>query len=374
MESFDRLVFFAGEHLSTAHAWVEGAILSALRVLIQIQEEKFDVVFVGGGLLAIQTAMDLAQKRPEWKILLLESDTFLKSRCSNEFEWSSATNVTKDHLRFGPDQPESQFNADDLMQIYGFNHLPKNYLGQIDGKLEFQNTTKMILNLLKVLQEPHYQNITLRENEGFIDRLGDKIITTRRTLTVHGKTIFLDNCYINEHIQSSLGSYHLNVRMEEYPMISFPPRGSSSVPTWQYKNEILSYDVNDTNVERRMIIFQSNTSTALSWLRTHASNLIDLNLLKYQSNYKRTQLIDRGHIIDYLPNTTNQSIVFFGETQIDSYPVWINILVNLILNNNGNPVSNYSISLPDRLVPNTSTRMTFSLNLVFFTLLYFLLD
>lgn len=77
MQSIENRIFFAGEHLSTAHAWVEGAILSALRVVMQMQEESFDIVIVGNDLLALQTARTLSQLKPSWHILLLtEIDYF----------------------------------------------------------------------------------------------------------------------------------------------------------------------------------------------------------------------------------------------------------------------------------------------------------
>ena len=79
-KSLNNQIFFSCEHLSTAHAWVEGSVLSALSVLIQLQNEKFDFVIIGGGLLALQTAIQLIDRQPHLNILLIESQILTDRR------------------------------------------------------------------------------------------------------------------------------------------------------------------------------------------------------------------------------------------------------------------------------------------------------
>jgi len=373
MESFGNQIYFAGEHLSTAHAWVEGSVLSALRVLMQLQEEKFDIVIVGGSLLALKTAIQLVNRQPTWNILILEENSFLNSTCLNPFEPSSTNRTTNEYLQFGPNLINGQFNSTDLMTDYHFENLPNHYQGQINGTLEYVNTTGMILDLLNILKQDKYVNITIRENERFINHIANQLITNRRTLTVNHKILFLDNCYINDHLQQSLQSYRLNIQIEQFPFLSFPSIGTNSLPTWFYDNQLLGFDVNDTISERKIILFNSNITLGLSWLREHASSLIDINLIEYQSNYKQTTLINQDHIIDYLPNSNNQSILFIGRTNIDLYPTWVQILTDLTFDIQSPMMDNYSLPAPDRLLVNSSIRITLSMDIFLFSLFYILL-
>jgi predicted NAD/FAD-dependent oxidoreductase len=370
MKSFEKRIFFAGEHLSTAHAWVEGAILSGLRVLMQIQNEKFDIVIIGGGLLGLQTAIDLIHRQPTWNILLLEENSLLKSTCLNQFEPSSTNTTITEYLQFGTNLINGQFNSNDLMDRYQFKNLPNNYQGQINGKLEYVNTTKMIVQLLNILQQDKYINITIRENERFINRFGNQIVTNRRTLTVNHKVLFLDNCYINDYLQQSLQAYRLNIKMEQFPLLSFPSIGPNSLPTWLYNNELLGFDVNDTKSQRKIILFNSNITLGLSWLREHASSILDIDRIEYNSNYTQTTLINQDHIIDYLPNSNNQSILFLGRTHIDLYPMWVKILTNLTLDISSPIATNYSLPISSGFQLNFSFRTTLSIQIFIF---YFLL-
>jgi ribosomal protein S8 len=207
------------------------------------------------------------------------------------------------------------------MTRYHFENLPNNYQGQINGKVEYVNTTKMIVEILNILKQEKYINITIRENERFINHIANQIVTNRGTIIVNHKTLFLDNCYINDHIQQSLQSYRLNIKIEQFPLLSFPSIGENSLSTWLYDNQLLGFHVNDTISQRKIILFNSNINLGLSWLREYASSLMDINHIEIESNYKQTTLINQDHIIDYLPNSNNQSILFLGRTNIDRYPV-----------------------------------------------------
>ncbi|CAF3340019.1 unnamed protein product [Rotaria socialis] len=164
-----------GEHLSTAHAWFEGAVLSALRILIQLQQENFDIVIVGGDLLVLQTAIELSNRQP----------------------------------------------ATHLMNQFYFENLPNNYRGQLNGKLEFLNTTKMAIEKLNILQESKYVNVTIRENERFMHVSQNQIITNRRTIKVNNKILFLDNCYLNDQIKESLEPFKLSIKTEQFPLLTY---------------------------------------------------------------------------------------------------------------------------------------------------------
>ena len=366
MQSFNKLVYFAGEHLSTAHAWVEGAVLSALRVLMELQDEKFDIVIVGGGLLALETAIKLANRQPTWNILLLEENSFLNSTCLNQFE-PSVYKTDKEYLQFGPNLIDSQFNSNDLMRFYHFKNLPNNYRGKLNGNLEYINTTKMIIDRLNILKQDKYINVTIRENERFINFIPNQIITNRRTINVNYKILFLDNCYINDYVKETLYPSRLDIKIQQFPLLSFPFIGRNSLPTWLYDNQLLGFDVNHTKSEEKIILFNSDMNEGLSWLRNHASSFIDMNSFKNESNYKQTTLVDQGYIIDYLPNSNNQSILFVGRTNIDLYPIWIDLLTNLTLDIYSPIMTNYSIFLPNRLLVNSCFHLHLSATMFFFS-------
>ncbi|CAM4795595.1 unnamed protein product [Rotaria magnacalcarata] len=371
MESLDKLVYFGGEHLSTAHAWFEGAVLSALRILIQLQQEKFDIVIVGGGLLGLQTAIELSNRQPAWHILVLEEHSFLNSTCSNQFE-ASSINRTRDYLHFGSNIIHGEFNSTHLMNQFYFENLPNNYRGQLNGKLEFLNTTKMTIEKLNILLESKYVNVTIRENERFMHVTQNQIITNRRTITVNNKILFLDNCYLNDQIKESLEPFKLNIKTEQFPLLAFPLLQPRSSITWLFNNELLAFDSDDTIPEKRVILFNPNVTNALSWLRDHLSRSIDINQIKYESHYKQTTLVDHDHIIDYLPNSNNRSIVFIGRTNIDLYPTWIEILADLTFNIYKPIMSNYSILLPKPSAPNSSLRISIPIKIIFIYFLFVL--
>ena len=384
MESFDELVYFAGEHLSSAHGWVEGAILSALRVLIKLEQEQFDIVIVGGGLLSLQTAIELVNRQSTWTILILEEYSLFNTTCYNQFEPSSSNRTTKDYLEFGPNITNGQFNSTQLMERFHFQNLPDNYQGRFNGKLEFVNTTKMITDSLNILKQDKYSNITIRQNERFISIIANEIITNRATIRVHHKILFLDNCYLNDYIQQSLQPCRLNLKMERFPVLSLSSNRINSLPTWLYNDQLLAFHLNHHEPQQKIVLLNSDVTNASLWLNRHLSALINTNLTQDQNDYKQTTLTNQGHIIDYLPNSNNRSIIFLGRTNIDFYPLWTNILTDLTFDIYRSTMSNYSISFYNKICPHSSTPLptqqtpsnfssTINTRLIYLVFMYFIL-
>lgn len=74
-KSVKNVVLFIGDYTSSIHAWVEGASSSALRAVMQIQEESFDVTIVGGGPIGLLTAIQLAKSNASMSIGIIEQFT-----------------------------------------------------------------------------------------------------------------------------------------------------------------------------------------------------------------------------------------------------------------------------------------------------------
>lgn len=337
-KSLNDRIFFSGEHLSTAHAWVEGSILSALSVLIQLQNEKFDFVIVGGGLLALQTAMELINRQSNLNILLIERNSFSNAFCSNQFQPISTNQTSKDYLQFGVDSSFNQFNSTDLMRKFHFENLSNDYQGQINGKLEFINTTDEVIQLIDLIRkEKKYHRINLAENEQFVNVYDNEIITDRRKIIFENKILFLDNCYLNDYLQQSI---QLNIQFKEYPLLTFAPKGNLSIPTWSYEDHLWSFNVNQTN---SIVFFHSDISRGLTWLKEHASALIHLDPIGNNSVYKQTTLADQDYLIDFVPESKNRSIVFLGEMNLHRISDWSKILTDLAFDDGWAINGNYSI-------------------------------
>jgi hypothetical protein len=84
----------------------------------------------------------------------------------------------------------------------------------------------------------------------------------------------------------------------------------------------------------------------------------------------KTTLIDQDYIIDYFPNSNNQSIIFLGRTNIDLYPMWVKILTDLTFDISPPIATNYSLSISDGFQLSYSFRRTLSIQIFIF---YFLL-
>ena len=67
-------VLFAGEHTTLKHAWVEGAMISALRSVVQITHDSYDIAVVGGGPIGLAAALFCAKQGKS--VVVLEKFTF----------------------------------------------------------------------------------------------------------------------------------------------------------------------------------------------------------------------------------------------------------------------------------------------------------
>ncbi|CAF3506297.1 unnamed protein product [Rotaria sp. Silwood1] len=76
--SIKNIVHFTGEHISYVHRWIEGAIQSSMRVLMFYQEEDFDVAIIDGGALGLATALNLAKKAKDKRIVILQREDDVK--------------------------------------------------------------------------------------------------------------------------------------------------------------------------------------------------------------------------------------------------------------------------------------------------------
>ncbi len=83
-------IHFIGEHTSRNRAWVEGALLSAIRAAVFITENEatnFDVIIVGGGPIGLITAVFLSLKQSTLRIPIIEKETIRNfHRSSSSFD------------------------------------------------------------------------------------------------------------------------------------------------------------------------------------------------------------------------------------------------------------------------------------------------
>jgi hypothetical protein len=207
------------------------------------------------------------------------------------------------------------------------------------------------------------------ENEQFLNYTHPRVFTSRGTMIVRQKILFLDNCRMEDYVSRALGKSHVNLQFEELPFVSFNQRSNMSLPTWQIKQQLLGFD--DKALRRHMIVLNSNVSQALDWLRHHASSLLNPDDYVWNGVYKRTSLIDQGHIIDYIPDSANRSILFMGRTDVDLYAEWARLLTNMTLDDRLPNMSMYSIALNNRLVASNYASSCASASIPMFFLLAF---
>ena len=74
-------IFFAGEHTTLNHAWMEGAIASGLRSAVHIAIDCYDVAVVGGGPVGLAAALFAAKFGK--RVVVLDRNSFKNSRGSS---------------------------------------------------------------------------------------------------------------------------------------------------------------------------------------------------------------------------------------------------------------------------------------------------
>ncbi|CAF1283605.1 unnamed protein product, partial [Rotaria sordida] len=281
-------IHFIGEHTSSAHAWVEGALLSSLRSALIIQEETYDVVIIGGGPIGLATAVRLALKQSTLRIAVVEQGNLLNSDGSsgtfdqrqfrqmyNEIYlaelanlsvplWQeieqlanlsrgSILNTDEGYLFYGDfnssetvegDLPSIQktcellqmdciyLNSTQLQTRYPFFKFAPHYQGLLHSQSGYINVTTLINALLRIIEQN--PRIILRQNEEFlsIDKTNyTHIVTSRGSIRVKHKTLFIPGPFV-KNVSRLLG-FDLNVTLWEMPYVNFRLRpNATQIPTW----------------------------------------------------------------------------------------------------------------------------------------------
>lgn len=122
---------------------------------------------------------------------------------------------TRVYLHIGPSITEGDLNSIDLIARYKFQALSDTYRAKFNSSVGFVNVTDIAVDLLNAIRrEVIYSNMTIRENEQLLSYKHPRIITTRGTIVVHQKFLFLDKCRVEDYVSSALGKFHLNAQFE----------------------------------------------------------------------------------------------------------------------------------------------------------------
>jgi glycine/D-amino acid oxidase-like deaminating enzyme len=298
--SVKNVVHFIGEHTSSLHKWIEGATLSALRVMMEIQEESFDVAIIGGGPVGLLTAIQLARENTSMNIVIVEqftignsygsshdnvrqfrqphSEEYLAKLATISFgKWrelengfnlpvNSLLNTTNGFLYFGngqtsPDTVEGNLNKIDQNCIELKMNCEILNGTQLRDRFRFFSTsaivdrgifhrdsgyidTARLLSVLRTTIETQYKNILIRENESFLDldqtvldRPNDYVrLRTNRGSLQAKRVVFVPGPYA-KNISNTLG-FDLNITMWELPTLYFRLNSPTyEAPTWFYSGE-----------------------------------------------------------------------------------------------------------------------------------------
>ncbi|CAF1511665.1 unnamed protein product, partial [Didymodactylos carnosus] len=260
------VVRFGGEYTSSCHGWIEGDILSALRVAMIIQEELFDVVIVGGGPIGLTTAIQLAKKEPNFNIAIIEQYTVGNMNSSDQYlaelaimsvplwrnqanlSFDSILNTDDEYLFFGNtdlnktttegnleqiqaiceqlDMNCKYLNNSELRQRFLLFAIPINirYQGIYHSKSGYVNVSQLFIALMRIIQQNRM--IIVRENEEFLSldmSVSEtenyvRLITNRGSIKAK-KVLFVPGPYA-KNLSSTLG-IDLNIKIWELPRYIF---------------------------------------------------------------------------------------------------------------------------------------------------------
>ncbi|CAF5016111.1 unnamed protein product [Rotaria sp. Silwood1] len=377
--SIKNIVHFTGEHISYVHRWIEGAIQSSMRVLMFYQEEDFDVAIIDGGALGLATALNLAKKAKDKRIVVLRREDDVKP-----------------------------------LELASFHLVNENQSGFINVTL--LNTVLRIL----VAKTP---NILIRDKETFlsVQQISDQSrmhITTDRGSLTADKIIFLPGAF-TKTMMNTLG-LNLSINLYELPSaIHFRRLQSSSnltVSTWSFVSANGDYyagfpqdQSNYLRVEPRinpttMLTINSPLNRTnkpdqqiidrmLTWVGQHLSQTIDLtNPIMSTDTTLDSMLSDRGFILDYIPSFEQKLVLGTDSwSSIQYIPAFAEILARLILTNGsstwsddyGSIIQDFSVNINGRIIqpeptpqPNGVANTKNNTALIFSVLLsiYFLLS
>ncbi|CAF3304755.1 unnamed protein product [Rotaria sp. Silwood2] len=285
-QSIDGRIHFIGEHTSSAHGWIEGAILSALRVVMNIQEESFDVVIVGGGPIGLFTAIRLASIKSGIKIAIIEqfqignqngssyenvkqfrqphSELYLAELAkisiplwrqleqNASLDVGSILNLKDGFLIIGDpvanlttvegnyaqiqqncielDMGCEFLSSTEVSNRYPLFHMLSNYHGIFHSQSGYINVTQMMMALVQIIQRNYSQNIIIREQEEFLN-VDQSVLDIPqyevRLLTSRGslrakKVVFAPGPYA-KNVSDALG-FDLQMTMWELPDLYFALR------------------------------------------------------------------------------------------------------------------------------------------------------
>jgi glycine/D-amino acid oxidase-like deaminating enzyme len=285
-------IHFIGEYTSYPHAWVEGALVSAIRAALTIAEKTetiFDVIIVGGNPIGLATAIFLSLKQPGLRIVIVEKDvitnadgssgTFDQQQFRQMFNeeylvelanmsfslWRQIEQLanmslgsvlnTNDGFLFWGDpnanrltfegnlvsikrtcenlQMDCEYlNNTQLQTRYPMFTFPRQYEGIFHNRSGYINVTMLMMALLRIIaRDP---NIIIRQQERFLSlQLNDqtKVVTDRGVLHASRKVLFVPGPHVKNI--SRLLNFDLNITLWELPVYYFRRLPNvTRLPTW----------------------------------------------------------------------------------------------------------------------------------------------